>query len=175
MQNGALGRISRWFAVVGGIVVLLVVLMSLVSLIGRKLFSAPIPGDIELLEMAIAVSVTAFLPLCEVNDNHIRVDLIAGFLPEVVNRFLLTACHLLLAAVAGVMCWRTLLLMLNSYEYGSTSTMLAVPLWIPQGLMVPSLALLTICALWRARKAMSGISRRSELDELDELAEDAVA
>lgn len=175
MQDGILGRISRWFAFVGGVVILLVVLMSLVSLIGRKLFSAPIPGDIEILEMAIAVSVAAFLPLCEVNDNHIRVDLIAGFLPEAVNRFLLTVCHLLLAVAAALMCWRMALLVVNSYEYGSTSTMLAVPLWIPQGLMVPSLALLVVCALWRARQAMAGISRKSELDDLDELAEETAA
>lgn len=152
MAGVILRRLSLGFALAGGAIVLVLILMSLVSLVGRKLFSAPIPGDIEVLQMAIAVAVTAFLPLCEITDNHIRVDLIAGFLPAPVNRALLAFGHLLLAAVAALMGWRTFLLMQNSQDYGSTSTMLGVPLWWPQGLMVPSLALLAVCGLYRAAR-----------------------
>lgn len=156
MAGLILRRLSVGFALTGGGIVLLIIAMSLISLVGRKLFSAPIPGDIEILQMAIAVAVTAFLPLCEMTDNHIRVDLLADFLPARVNRVLLTLGHVLLAAVAALMAWRTGLLVLNSYDYGSTSTMLAVPLWLPQGLMVPSLWLLSVCGLYRAGRAAVG-------------------
>lgn len=163
MTGVILRRLSLGFALAGGVIVLALIAMSLVSLVGRKLFSAPIPGDIEILQMAIAVAVTAFLPLCEMSDNHIRVDLVAGFLPAPVNRFLLAVGHLLLAAVAALMGWRTFLLMQNSQDYGSTSTMLGVPLWLPQGLMVPSLVLLALCGLYRAaREVWPGRARSQE-------------
>lgn len=152
------GRILRYLvnalALIGGTIVLALIAMSLVSLVGRKLFSAPVPGDIEMLEMAIAVAVTAFLPLCELNGNHIRVDILAGVLPDRVNRVLLSVGHVLLAAVAALVTWRAVLLVDNSLAYGSTSTMLAVPLWIPQSLMVPSLVMLTLCALYRAGRCL---------------------
>lgn len=154
MVGRVLRCLAHVLALTGGAIVLALVVMSLVSLVGRKLFSAPVPGDIEMLEMAIAVAVTAFLPLCELNGNHIRVDILAGILPDGVNRVLLSVGHVLLAAVAALVAWRTVLLVDNSLTYGSTSTMLAAPLWIPQSLMVPSLLMLTLCALYRAGRSL---------------------
>ncbi|CAM5793053.1 TRAP transporter small permease [Castellaniella caeni] len=169
MLGNILRRLSVGFALIGGMAVLAIVAMSIVSLVGRKLFSAPIPGDIELLEMVVAVAVAAFLPLCEIGDNHIRVDLLAGIFPEAVNRFLLTLCHLSLAVVSAFICWRTGLLTLESYHNMETSTMLMVPLWIPQGLMLPSFALLTLCGLYRAGLAAEGIAVPHEIDTGDEV------
>lgn len=154
MVGKILKYLATALALLGGMIVLVLIAMSLVSLVGRKIFSSPIPGDIEMLEMAIAVAVTAFLPLCELNGNHIRVDFLAGFFSAVVNRILLCIGHGLLASVGILVTWRTLLLVSNSLNYESSSTMLAVPLWIPQALMVPSLALLVLCALYRAGRSL---------------------
>jgi TRAP-type C4-dicarboxylate transport system permease small subunit len=144
-----LRRLSVGFAVAGGVIVLTMIAMSLVSLVGRKLFSAPIPGDIELLQMLIAVAVASFLPLCEMTDSHIRVDLIAGILKPAVNGVLLGVSHAALAGMAALLTWRTALMAADSYSYGAISTMLSVPLWIPQYAMVPGLTLLALCALYR--------------------------
>ncbi|MDN5842209.1 MAG: TRAP transporter small permease [Alcaligenaceae bacterium] len=167
MIGSILRRLSIGFALVGGTITLALIAMSLVSLIGRKVFSAPIPGDIEILEMAIAVAVAAFLPLCEIRDNNIRVDLLSGVLPDYVNRLLLTMCHLLLALVMGFICWRAGMFAIESYQHTETSTMLMVPLWIPQSLMLPSFGLLTLCALYRAGRAYAGEPAQSELDHLE--------
>jgi len=155
MISSILRRLSTGFALAGGVIVLMIVLMSLVSIIGRKLFSAPVPGDIEVLEMAIAVAVAAFMPICEFTDNHIRVDLIAGLLGSLANNLLISIAHLALAVVAGILAWRTGLLAIDSYAYGSTSTQLALRLWIPQALIVPSLVLLALCAIYRSIHAVS--------------------
>lgn len=167
MIGSFLRRVSIGFALIGGVLTLALIAMSLVSLVGRKLFSAPIPGDIEILEMVIAVAVAAFLPLCEIRDNHIRVDLLAGVLPDFANRFLLTLCHLLLALVAAFICWRTGLLAIESFRHSETSTMLMVPLWIPQALMLPSFGLLAICGVYRAVRAGAGVPGASELDSVE--------
>lgn len=155
-----LRRLSIGFALAGGAIVLALIAMSLVSLVGRKLFAAPIPGDIELLQMLIAVAVTAFLPLCEMNDHHIRVDLVAGLFKPAFNRCLLAVSHVALAGIAALLAWRTALMAADSYSYGSTSTMLGVSLWIPQFAMVPGLVLLALNALYRG--ATSACARRSD-------------
>lgn len=154
MVGRILKYLTKALALSGGMIVLALIAMSLVSLVGRKLFSTPVPGDIEMLEMAIAVAVTAFIPLCELNGNHIRVDFLAGFFPDIVNRILLCIGHGLLAGVGILLTWRTILLVSNSLNYESSSTMLAVPLWIPQAMMVPSLVLLVLCALYRAGRCL---------------------
>lgn len=165
MVGKMLRYLANALALTGGLIVLALIAMSLVSLVGRKLLSAPVPGDIESLEMAIAVAVTAFLPLCELNGNHIRVDILAGVLPDRVNRALLSIGHLLLAMVAALVTWRTLLLVDNSLGYGATSTMLAVPLWLPQSLMVPSLVMLMACALYRAGRCLVEPAGATDADD----------
>lgn len=154
MVGKILKYLAKALALSGGMIVLALIAMSLISLVGRKLFSTPISGDIEMLEMAIAVAVTAFFPLCELNGNHIRVDFLAGFFPDIVNRILLCIGHGLLAGVGVLLIWRTILLVSSSLNYESSSTMLAVPLWIPQAMLVPSLVLLVLCALYRAGRSL---------------------
>ena len=53
---------SKGFAVLGGVGFIALVLMSLVSIVGRKIASAPITGDIELMQMVGAVAAAAMLP-----------------------------------------------------------------------------------------------------------------
>ena len=69
-----LDRIATWWALFGGLLFCAIVVMSIISIVGRKLFSAPIQGDMELLQMGSAIGAAAFLPLCEVYDHHIKVD-----------------------------------------------------------------------------------------------------
>ena len=62
------------FALTGGLLFLALVGMSLVSIVGRKLFAMPVPGDIEMLQMGTAVASATLLPYCEMNRSHLRVD-----------------------------------------------------------------------------------------------------
>ena len=47
------------------LVLIALILLTVVSVVGRALFSAPIPGDFELVEIGMAVAVFAFLPYCQ--------------------------------------------------------------------------------------------------------------
>jgi hypothetical protein len=52
---GRFGRrllvVCKAAAIAGGLVFVALVVMSIVSIIGRKLISAPVPGDVELLQV----------------------------------------------------------------------------------------------------------------------------
>ena len=45
---------SKRLAIAGGLVFVGLVLMSIVSIVGRKLFAWPVPGDVEVLQMCAA-------------------------------------------------------------------------------------------------------------------------
>lgn len=144
-----LGPICQGFALAGGLVLVALVTMSLISLVGRKLFAAPIRGDMELMEMGAAIAIAAFLPLCELRGKHIKADAFTLLAPVRVNRRLDIISHALMFIAAAVLTWRTFLQMLDNMTYGDVSTLLSVPMWIPMMLLTPSLALLALAALAR--------------------------
>lgn len=153
--------LTQSFALAGGVLLIGLVSMSLVSIVGRKLFSMPIRGDMELVEVGAAIAIAAFLPLCELRGTHIKVDALTSWLPALARDTLDGIGHLLCCAAAWILAWRTWLQMLDSREFGETTTLLAFPLWIPLLLIVPSLVLLGFCALARIQDICRKAGRRS--------------
>lgn len=145
----ALHYTAQGFALAGGLVLIALINMSLISIIGRKLFSAPIRGDIELMEIGASIAIAAFLPLCEMRGLHIKVDTFTMKLPGCVQRGLDAIGHSLCMLAALILAWRTGLQLLDNLEYGDVSTLLSIPMWIPLVFIVPSLVLLALCSLAR--------------------------
>ena len=147
---GLLDAVVSWWSLAGGVVFVALVVMSIVSIVGRKLFSAPIEGDMELLMMGAAVGSAAFLPVCEMDDHHIKVDALTTWMSERARATLDVVAHLLLAAASAVITWRSALYTIECHENMEVSTLLLVPIWQPVALLVPSFVLLTLAALYRA-------------------------
>jgi TRAP-type C4-dicarboxylate transport system permease small subunit len=146
---GLLNQVTTWWSLAGGVTFCAIVAMSIVSIVGRKLFDAPIQGDMELLMMGAAVGSAAFLPLCELHDHHIKVDALTTWMSPRGRAALDTLAHALLLAVALLLTWRTTLYTLEAHENMEVSTLLLVPIWQPVMLMVPSFVLLALAALHR--------------------------
>jgi TRAP-type C4-dicarboxylate transport system permease small subunit len=144
--RGPLGQGLYWvakaFAVAGGLVFVALVAMSLISIVGRKLASAPVPGDIEIKQMGTAVAAAAMLAYCEMARHHLRVDFFTAKLSTKNKNRLDAMSHLLLAGVAMLLAWRTGVAAISLKEAGETSMVLSWPVWPAVAAMVPSLLLL---------------------------------
>ena len=77
--------LTKGFAVGGGLLFVALVAMSLISIVGRKLASAPIPGDIEMMQMGTAVAAAAMLAYCEMERHHLRVDFLRPGFPPIIK------------------------------------------------------------------------------------------
>ncbi|GHC23285.1 hypothetical protein GCM10010082_14390 [Kushneria pakistanensis] len=144
-----LQRLAAGLALIGGVLLLAAIALSLASMLGRRLWTTPITGDMELLQMTMAVAVACFLPLCEINDRHIRVDIIATFLPQGANRILLSLSHLTLAVICALLTWRTAMLAMDSLTYDAQSVQLGLSEGLFQMAMLPGIALMGLCALYQ--------------------------
>lgn len=144
-----LNRAAHWLAMGGGFVFCGSIAMSIVSIVGRKLFSTPVQGDVELMQMGAAVGAAAFMPLCEMQDNHIKVDALTGWMSTSARAALDTVAHLMLTVAAAAITWRTIMAVSDAMSSGEVSTLLTVPVWQPVALLVPSFALMTLCGLYR--------------------------
>jgi len=104
-----LATLARWLAYFGGLVLTTIALLTVVSIIGRALTSfglSPIPGDYELVEVGSAVAVFCFLPWCQLNRGHVRVDILTRVLPARLNALFEVIGEIAITLIAMVITWR---------------------------------------------------------------------
>ena len=148
--------ICRGLAYVGGALFLALIAMSLVSIIGRKLGFGSVTGDIELMQAGTAVAAATFLPYCTLMGEHLKVDFFTEHFSAARKRRMDGVADLILGQVSALLAWRTGLSAQSLCESGDVTTLVSLPVWIPVGLLVPSLALMSLCALYRSTIAFFG-------------------
>lgn len=166
-EFGPIGKMlmvaSKWLAIAGGIVLVALVVMSVVSIVGRKLWSAPVPGDVEVLQLCAAFASSTFFAWCHLTCGDAKVDFFTNSLPRWAIDTLDGVGSLLLAGMAVLLGWRATVGALSVRLYNETSTILAWPIWIPQILMVPGFVLLAASGFYMAalslRNACSSTGR----------------
>ena len=145
-----LQALAKLCAILAGVLLTLITLMTCVSVIGRNTTGATLVGDFELTGVAAGAAVALFMPWCQCVRGNIIVDFFtAGASAQTNQRFDRLGAALLGAAL-GLLTWRTAIGGLSAWTSQSTTMMLGFPEWIAYALMVPPLALTTLIALWQA-------------------------
>jgi TRAP-type mannitol/chloroaromatic compound transport system permease small subunit len=162
-ELGPLGRrllaASRLLALAGGAVFLLLVAMSVVSIVGRKLFSMPVPGDVELLQMTAAFACACFFAYCHLMGGDVKVDFFTSKLQQRAIHGLDAAGSFLYGLIGAVLAWRALAGALSVREAQETSVILGWPVWVAQVLMVPGFALMACAGFYMAWHHLHGTRR----------------
>ena len=140
--------LSRGLALTGSAVFVALVAMSIVSIVGRKLAAAPIPGDVEILQMCAACACAAFFAYCHLIGGDVKVDFFTARASARTIRRLDAAGSLLFALVGGALAWRAGAGALAVREAGETSLILGWPVWLAQILMVPGFGLMGLAGLY---------------------------
>ncbi len=140
--------VSKWLALVGGALFVVLVAMSIVSIVGRKLFSAPVPGDVEILQMVAAFASATFFAYCHLNGGDVKVDFFTSRASATTTHVLDAMGSCLVGVVGSLITWRALEGALSIRAAGETSMILGWPLWLAQILMVPGFALLALAGFY---------------------------
>lgn len=98
--------ISRVLAVLGGLLCFGTAGMITVSVTGRYLFAAPVPGDWDLIGIIAGTAVFAFLPYCQLTRGNIVVDFFTVNMAPRGRAALDSFGTLLYLLVAGMFTWR---------------------------------------------------------------------
>lgn len=152
--------LSKGMAIAGGLVFVALVVMSIVSIVGRKLASAPVPGDVELLQVCSAFASSAFFAYCHLNHGDVKVDFFTHNMKASRIHFLDACGSLLVGLFGALIAWRAGAGALSIKESGETTMILGWPLWVGQILMVPGFVLLAAAGFymaawhWRMRSAV---------------------
>lgn len=144
--------LARFMAVLGGLVLSVLVILTCLSVLGRGLntfghsdflqgFSevaaaallatgvGPITGDFELLEAGVAFAIFAFLPITQLYSAHATVDIFTAALPRRANKALVTFWEVVLTAVILLISARLFAGLQSKVAYGETTFLLQFPIW----------------------------------------------
>jgi TRAP-type C4-dicarboxylate transport system permease small subunit len=154
IEFGTFGRrlfsLSKVFAIVGGLAMVAIVALAIVSIVGRKLAATPVTGDVEIMQFIAAPAIACFFAYCHLIDGDVRVDFVSDHLPPGFQRALKIAGSALLGLVAVLLAWRTAVGAVSLFEAGETSALLSWRIWISQALVVPGFALQAVAGLYMA-------------------------
>jgi TRAP-type C4-dicarboxylate transport system permease small subunit len=149
-----LDRLCKLLAILSGLTLLAMAFMSLRSIIGRAFFDAPLLGDFELVQFLCAGAVAMSLPYTHWVSGHVIVDFFTAKAPARLNAVLDTMANFLLAFFAGLISWRIWVGLLDLRGSFDASMLLEIPTWWAYTPLVPSFALLSLTALYRAVEKM---------------------
>ena len=145
-----LENLAKACAVLAGVLLTGITLMTCVSLIGRNTTGWTIVGDFELSGSAAGAAIALFMPWCQVRRANIIVDFFTARASERTTQILDRLGALLLAVCMGLLAWRSAIGGLSAWGNGSGSMMLGFPDWIVYAFMVPPLTLTALIGLAQA-------------------------
>ena len=153
-----LDRLCKLLAMLSGLTLLAMAFMSLRSIVGRAFFDSPLLGDYELVQFLCAGAVAMSLPYTHWISGHVIVDFFTAKAPARFNALLDTLANLLLATFAALLTWRIWVGLLDLQGSFDASMLLEIPTWWAYVPLLPSFALLTVTALYRAFEKMKEIT-----------------
>lgn len=142
--------LARLCAVLAGVLLTGITVMTCVSLIGRNTTGWTIVGDFELSGAAAGAAIALFLPWCQLRRGNLIVDFTTSRASPATQERFDRFGALLLGTVMGLMTWRTAVGGLSAWNSQAGSMMLGFPEWVVYAAMVPALALTTLIALVQA-------------------------
>ena len=145
-----LGNLARLSAILAGLLMTFITLLTCASIIGRETVGQTIAGDFELSGIATGAAIALFMPWCQYTRGHIIVDFFTARASASTQAGLDRLGALMMSATFVLMAWRTALGGLNAYQTQSSTMMMGVPEWYVYAAMVPAFVLTALIALAQA-------------------------
>ncbi|EDM72488.1 TRAP dicarboxylate transporter, DctQ subunit [Roseobacter sp. AzwK-3b] len=135
-------RLERFFALLSGIAVFVLMLLAVFSVTGRNIFNQPLPGYVDWIEQIMPLIAFMGVSYTQRDGGHIRMDILVGalkgralYLAEFITTFAILILMLLLV-------WGSWAHFERSFDFSSplwsrdSSMDIALPLW-PAKLLAP--------------------------------------
>lgn len=172
MLSRIAGGVARLLALAGGALLVVIVVLTVVSITGRALFSAgiccgPIRGIYDYTEIAVGAAIFAFLPWCQYMNSHAAVDLFKSALPDVLNRFLNVLIDIGMLVLAALIAHRLWLGLLDKQRFGETTLIAQIPVWIGYAAcLVGAVGFVLVAAFCVIRSARGLIWKNAQMEPL---------
>lgn len=172
-MHAVMDRFARVFALLGGVVLTMLIVLTCLSIFGRTINTilhgdffqtsltgvasallatgiGSINGAFEMIEAGMAFVIFAFIPLCQLNGAHASVDIFTAGLPPRFNVVLRAVIEVVFAAIIVLIAWQLFQGMLSKQRTGQTTLILQFPVWWPYALSLAGAVASAIVAVYVA-------------------------
>ncbi|MEY4122940.1 MAG: hypothetical protein RLZZ457_1778 [Pseudomonadota bacterium] len=139
--------LARLFAILAGVLLTFITLMTCASIVGREFFSNAITGDFELSGAATGAAIAMFMPWCQAKRGNIIVDFFTASCSDKTNESMDRLGALFLSICFAILAWRTSLGGLSAHTSNSGTMILGFPEWVVFACMTPPFVLTSLIAL----------------------------
>ncbi len=152
-----LGFLARLSAILAGLLLTFITLLTCGSIIGRETVGQTIAGDFELSAVATGAAIALFMPLCQYARGHIIVDFFTARARPSTQAGLDRLGALLMGLMFALLTWRACLGGLNAHQTQSSTMMMGLPEWYVYAVMVPAFALTALIAMLQALRGFDSV------------------
>lgn len=141
------GLLLGGLRIVAALFLLIMMAVTFIDVIGRYVFSSPLPGAFELTEVLLGLIIFVGLPLATLRQEHVTVDLLTGRASPRLRMLLSRLAQAMTAVVLGMLAWRLAVIARDLSAYGDATVFLGIPLGPVAAVMAALSAAGSFCAL----------------------------
>lgn len=152
--------LSRLLGIIAIVILVAMMLFTVLNVVLRSFFNHPIPGDVELIEVAMVCTSFLGLAWCAIKERHIRVDLLVQFFPQKAQGIVELIGYIGALGASIIISWQSVNEGLANKEMNRLTASLGIPVYpfyliTAVGFGALSLALLVLII----RAARKGVGR----------------
>jgi TRAP-type transport system small permease protein len=140
------GPIRLCIAWISAILLCAMMALTVVDVIGRYGFNAPLSGSTEVTELLLSAIIFIGLPAATLDNDHVTVDFLTGRLGSGVERWRVPLVGLFAAAILGVIAWRLWLIGDQISGYGGVTVTLELSI-APAAYLAAALSAISGCVM----------------------------
>jgi TRAP-type transport system small permease protein len=138
--GGLLDRLLRGAALLSGVLLAGLTLLTVLDVARRYALNAPLVGALELTQLAMLCLVMLALPWCWATDGHVRIDVLDGVLGAHGRALADVLTSVVGLAVIAALTWNTAWKAADALEFDDRANTLLTPLWPFYALIATSFA-----------------------------------
>lgn len=121
--------LSRFTGIVAIGILMAMMLFTVLDVFLRAFFNSPLPGDVEIIEVAMVCTGFLGLAWCATQKMHIKVDLLVSFLPKRLQGIIDSFGYLICLSIYALLAWQGIQEGIANRQMNSLSSTLHFPIF----------------------------------------------
>lgn len=127
--GGRAAILARGAGIFAALLLFSMMVVATVDVVGRYIFSAPLPGGFELITFSMGLLIYAALPVVTAREEHLTVSVLTHFYVGWKGAARLAVVLAVNIAVLGVMAWRLWIQAISLQQMGAKAMFLGFPIY----------------------------------------------
>ena len=140
--------VTAFVAVAGGLWLTVMAALTSINVVLRLVFSAPIRGEFDIVNLGVGVVVFTFLPFCQLVHGNVVVDFLTDWAPARVKAVLDAVGSSIYLGLCALLVWRMTIGGLEIRAARQTTAVLHIPYWWSFVVAVSCIGLLGIVCVY---------------------------